>query len=511
MGSYQRKITTRSPEAQKYFDQGMVLAYAFNHAEAARSFEAAAQLDPTCAMAFWGAALVRGPHVNSPMNDDDVPKAWDAIQNARKVAQSNDRPSDVERELIDALSKRYAQQPMKDRSSLDRAYADAMRDVARRFPSDADVQTLFAEALMDTMPWDYWTKDITPKPETEEVLRALERAIELDPMHAGANHLYIHAVEAGPTPQKGLASADRLRDAVPGAGHLVHMPAHIYLRLGLYHEASRANHYAIEADKQYLDACRVQGFFPLAYYPHNIHFLWYSTSMEGRSADCIAAARLAASYVTKHCGAVEANAQRPLPLLAMARFGKWHELLAEPRPQMDKTFDVAIWNYARGVAFARTGKLDEARHAYGELVRISQSEEAKRLDSLVHPATQVLAVAQHDLAAEVARAGKDTQEWLAQLRKSVEAQDALPYMEPPYWYLPQRQSLGAALLELGQHVEAEKVYREDLKRNPSNGWSLKGLEKSIRAQGKTAQADEVQRQFEFAWRRADVKIESSRL
>jgi tetratricopeptide (TPR) repeat protein len=511
LGSHHHQITTSSPLAQRYFDQGLIFAYAFNHSEAGRSFEAASKLDPSCAMAFWGMALVLGPHVNAPMNDADVPKAYEAVQRAMQLAKDGNT-TDAERAYIAALGKRYAPQTTKDRSSLDLAYAEAMRQVVSQFPDDVDAMTLCAEALMDTMPWDYWLEQHQPKPATKEVLAMLEKAIARDLNHPGANHLYIHAVEAGPTPQKGLASADRLRSISPGAGHLVHMPAHIYLRLGRYQEASRANEIAIEVDQNYLAACKAQGYYPLAYYPHNVHFLWYSTAMEGRSAECLAAARKAAAYTrAKHCGTAEANLQRPLPLLALARFGRWDELLAEPQPTMEHTFDLAVWHYARGVALARKGRVDEARKVQSEFALIAASEEAKKLDTPSHPATSVIKIAGHELSAEIARAEGRTDEWISELTKAVESQDALPYMEPPYWYYPVRHALGAALLELSRADEAEKVYRDDLKRNPQNGWSLKGLAKSLSMQGKQDLASEVERQFQHAWQRADVKIEGSRI
>jgi tetratricopeptide (TPR) repeat protein len=511
LGDHHHTITTSSPLAQRYFDQGLILAYAFNHTEAGRSFEAASRLDPNCAMAYWGMALVLGPHVNSPMNDANVPKAYESVQRALQLAKSGN-VTDAERAYIAALAKRYAAEPTNDRSSLDLAYADAMRGVVKQFPDDVDAMTLCAEALMDTMPWDYWLEQHQPKPATKDVLAMLENAIARDPNHPGANHLYVHAVEAGPTPEKGLPSADRLRSISPGAGHLVHMPAHIYLRMGRYQEASRANEIAIEVDQNYLAACKAQGFYPLAYYPHNVHFLWYSTAMEGRSADCLAAARKAAAYTkAKHCGTVEANLQRPLPLLALARFGRWDELLAEPQPTMEHTFDLAVWNYARGVALARKGRVDEARSVQAEFAQLAASDEAKKLDTPNHPATAVIKIAGHELTAEIARADGRKNEWISELEKAVELQDALPYMEPPYWYYPVRHALGAALLEMEKPAEAEKVYRDDLKRNLQNGWSLKGLAKSLSAQGKQDQATEVEREFNYAWQRADVKIDGSRI
>src|SRR5687767_5264629 len=292
LGNYSHPVTTKSKEAQQYFDQGLTLAYAFNHPEAARSFREAARLDPQCAMAWWGAALVLGPNINKPMAEEDVAKAWEALAKARALAP---KASEKERGYIDALSKRYAETPTKDRAALDKAYADAMREVSRRYPDDLDAATLYAEALMDTMPWNYWMKDEQPKPETKEILAALEGVLKRKPDHLGACHLYIHAVEAV-APEKALAAADTLRTLVPGAGHLVHMPAHIYLRLGLYREATLVNELAARADESYIAQCNAQGFYPATYYPHNVHFLWYTNAMEGQSRESMKAARTIAEH-----------------------------------------------------------------------------------------------------------------------------------------------------------------------------------------------------------------------
>ena len=507
LGSHHFAITTASKEAQRYFNQGLILAYAFNHKEAERAFREAARLDPNCAMAWWGAALVVGPHVNAAMKPEDAPKAWEALTKAKQLAPS---ASPKERDYIAALSTRYAEKPPEDRASLDLAYANAMRDLAKKYPDDVDAGTLFAEAIMDTMPWNYWLPEGKHQPLTPELLATLEAVLAEDPNHPGANHLYIHAVEAGPTPQKGLPSADRLRDVAPGAGHLVHMPAHIYLRLGMYQAASRANEEAIEADQEYLTACGKQGFYPAMYYPHNIHFLWYSSGMEGRSAESLRRAREAAKYVSSRCCKDVDISQRPLPLLALSRFGRWDEVLKEPAADKDHTFDMVIWTYARGLAYANTGKLEQAIEAKAQLDRLATSEEAKKLNNPYLPATHIFGIAQQDLAAEIAHRQGRTDEWVSALHTAVEMQDKLPYMEPPYWYYPTRHALGAALVELKRYPEAEAVYRADLKLNPHNGWSLFGLAQALRGQNKTEAADEVQRQFDLAWIRADVKLTSSR-
>jgi tetratricopeptide (TPR) repeat protein len=507
LGSHHFPITTNSKEAQRYFDQGLVLAYAFNHKEAERAFREAARLDPNSAMAWWGVGLVLGPHVNAAMKPEDAPKAWEALTKAKERSPN---ASATERDYITALSARYAEKPPEDRAPLDLAYADAMRELAKKYPDDVDAGALFAEAIMDTMPWNYWLPEGRHQPLTPELLATLETVIAKSPQHPGANHLYIHAVEAGPNPATGLAAADRLRDIAPGAGHLVHMPAHIYLRLGMYQAASRANEEAIEADQEYLATCGKQGFYPAMYYPHNIHFLWYSSGMEGRSAESLRRAREAATYVSSRCCKDVDISQRPLPLLALARFGRWDEVLKEPAADKDHTFDQVIWNYARGIALTHTGKLDDAIEVKRELDRLAMSDQAKKLDNPYLPATHIFSIAQQELAAEIARRQGRTDEWVSGLRSAVERQDKLPYMEPPYWYYPARHALGAALVELKQYPEAEAVYRADLKHNPHNGWSLFGLAQALRGQGKDDAANEVQRQFELAWIRADVKLTNSR-
>jgi hypothetical protein len=510
LGSYHHPITTKSKQAQRYFDQGLTLCYAFNHTEAIRSFRGALKFDPACAMAYWGIAYASGPHVNRPMDQADNVRAWDAVQKALALKGS---VSANEQAYIDAVAKRYQAEFVEDRSALDKAYAAAMRDVTKQFPDDLDAHTIFSEALMDTMPWDYWLKDRSPKPETEEAFAALRYVIHRNPDHPGANHFFIHAVEAGPHPEQGIPSADRLGGFAPQAGHLVHMPSHIYMRVGQYYEAEQANRSAVKADRSYIRHCAAQGFYPGAYYPHNEHFLWYATYFQGRSADALANAKKTAEIALEnYCGpkkALEGPRLRHLPWLTLARFGRWDEVLKIPQPAATNDFliDRAMWHFARGLAFAAQKQADKAAAEQVELSKLAGSEDAKKLNSPQFPATSMLAIADYWLAGKVAEAKGDSAGAIEQLQKAVKAEDEMPYMEPAYWPIPVRPALGAALLNANKPAEAEAVFREDVKRWPRNGWGLFGLEQSLRAQGKSDSADIVHREFDQAWKRADVALQ----
>jgi tetratricopeptide (TPR) repeat protein len=508
LGAHEFPITTKSPEAQRYFNQGIRLCYGFNHPEAIRAFEETARLDPDCAMAYWGVALAYGVNINAPMMEDAVPKAFEALQQARKRA---DRASPREQAYIDALGKRYTDQPVKDRAPLDRAYADAMREVCRRFPDDLDAATLFAEALMDTMPWNYWTKEGKPQPGTEELVATLEGVLRRNPDHAGANHYYIHAVEASTRPERGLAAAYRLGSLCPGAGHLVHMPSHIFLRLGYYHDAAVANERAIAADEGYISRCKAQGFYPANYYSHNAHFLWYVEATEGRGADALRAARKAAAIPSDKEAADMPHLQwiKSTPALALARFGRWDDVVAEPRPPGERRYEAAMAHYARGLAFARQRKTADADREAAELDRIAEAKETAALETPQFPGLSLIRLARAVLQAERDGLGGNTADRVKRLEEAVRLQDELAYMEPPYWYFPVRQLLGAALVEAGRTDQAVAAYREDLKQNPRNGWSLFGLLQCLRAHGKAAEAAEVQRQFQDVWKYADVTLTAS--
>ncbi|HVN37114.1 MAG TPA: hypothetical protein VMW19_02945 [Myxococcota bacterium] len=512
MGAHRRDVGAK-PEAQRFFDQGLVLAYGFNHAAAERSFREAARLDPSCAMCAWGVALVQGPHINAAMVESAVSPAWEASQDAKRLAK-NAKPAD--RALIEALTMRYSPMQGADRAALDRAYADAMRDVASRFPDDADVQTLAAEALMDLHPWDLWEKNGTAKPWTGEIVALLERAISLDPQHPGANHFYIHAVEASKEPQRAMASADRLRDLVPGAGHLVHMPAHVFLRTGRYWDAVLANRRAIDADRKSEQASCHGSPYALSYVPHNVHFLWAAAAFAGAGGVAVDAAKLTADGVDltklREPGLGVLQQYWVTPLYAWVRFGHWDEILAMPEPEADLVYPLSIWRWARGVAHVRQQSLDEAAKDLAALEALAADPALKKVTIFdLYDTSGLVAIAREHLAGEVAFARGEREAGVVRLRRAVAQEDALPYDEPPPWPLPMRHVLGAMLLDMQRPAEAEIVYRADLEIYPENGWSLRGLSRALAEQGKPSDAAAVESRFLRAWAKGDFELDSSRL
>jgi hypothetical protein len=509
LGTYHHKVTTKVPLAQCYFDQGLRLVYAFNHDEAVRAFEEAARLDPRCAMAQWGIGLALGPNYNLPLDAERNKAAYAATQKAVKLAP---HASAEERAYIAALAKRYSLAPDADRKALDQAYADAMREVAHKYPDDPDAATLYAESLMDLRPWALWTIDGQPQPGTLEIVGTLEEVLKKNPNHPGANHYYIHAIEPSPHPERGLAAADRLRTLVPGAGHLVHMPSHIYMRVGRYADASDANTRAIAVDEQYIATAHPDGVYPMMYYPHNIHFFWAAASMEGRSADAIRAARQVSGHVSpemlKEMPPIEYFA--PTALFALVRFGKWDDILKEPAPPPDQPYATGMWHYARGLALTATNRLEEATTEQQAVAAAAAAMPPDRIIGDNTPAKSLLNLASETLAGEIAARRGQTDVAIRHLQEAVRIQDALPYSEPPPWYYPARQSLGAVLLASGRPADAEAVYREDLKRNPENGWSLYGLAQALRARNADAEAADIDARFQKAWARADVTLTASR-
>jgi len=510
LGKHTHPITTSSELAQKYFDEGLNLTFGFNHAEAIRSYNDALKLDPNCAMCYWGIAYALGPNINAAMDPAAIPPAWDALQQALKLATN---ASKAEQAYINALATRYAEDPTADRAALDKAYADAMRDLAQAYPDDLDAASLFAEALMDITPWNYWTKAGEATEYTDEFVSTLESVLARNPDHPAANHFYIHAVEASQTPERAVPSADRLTHLVPGAGHLVHMPGHTYWRVGRYHDAVIANEHAIHSDETYIPDYGAQGLYVVGYYPHNIHFLSSAAQMLGNSKLAIEAARKVAEKIPPEVALAVPLIQNfgPMHFFALVRFGKWEEILAEPQPVADLRYATGIWHWARGMAYTALGDLEKAQADYTAVMELAQADDMKALNLLGFSTGAInLTLAGHLLAADLAGAQGETDQQIVELEAAVKVQDALPYIEPPAWYFPTRDMLGAALLKADRAADAEAVYRADLKEYRNNGWALFGLMQSLEAQNKTAEAAAVKKEFAAAWQYADVTLTASR-
>lgn len=508
LGDLHRAVSTTNGEAQRFFDQGLRLTYAFNHEEAGRSFEAAAARDPSCAICFWGAALVLGPNYNQPAGADRAKKAVALLKKAKAAPNA----SPVERALIAALDKRYVDPPpaaddQKGQAALDEAYANAMREVAKQYPADDDVQVLFAESLMDLRPWRLWEPDGKPAAGTDEILAALEKVLARNPQHPGANHYYIHAVEASPHPEQALAAADRIGNMMPGAGHIVHMPSHVYQRVGRYNDAAEANRKAIVADKKYTGTIGDPGYYAM-YVAHNFQFLWAAALMAGRGDESVQAARDMVKMVPPEMWKQmpEVSFAVEAPALSLVRFGRWSEVLAEPAPPAELPMPTILFHYARGRAFAALGKLDDADGEVAAMQKIVATLPKTAVAGFA-PGADYAAVAIDLVRGDVAcRRGKIA-DGLKRLEQAVATADGFPYAEPPDWYYPPRQTLGAWLLRAKKPAEAKKVFDEDLKRNPDNGWSLAGLRAALRAQKRPTAA--VDAKLAVAWKEADVKVASS--
>ena len=513
MGSFHMPITTRDTDAQRYFDQGMVLAFGFNHAESIRSFRAAQTLDSDCAMCFWGEALATGPNINvtnngkAVMTPEERASARAAIDHALTLV---DGVTPKERSWILALDKRYDGQRETPRDPLDRAWADALADMVDAYPDDMTVASVYAEALMNTMPWDYWGPSGEAKPDTQAVIKSLERVMAAEPEHPLALHLYIHALEASSNAQKAEGAADALANLVPGSGHLVHMPSHIYFRVGRYQDAALANIRAADIDEAYIAECNAQGFYPALYYPHNIHFLWASATMQGQRELSLKSARRVVENVR-----IEQVEQFPtiqffrtVPMLSLVRFARWEEILSEPEPHAPFAFARAIWHYGRGVAYA---SMENKESALNELAAIERLE--PEVDEIfmgnVYPAKSLIGIAKSLLRGEISFRSSAMAAAVTSFEEAVAMQDALPYTEPPFWYYPTRQSLGAALLADGRAAEAQLVFEADLEQYPMNGWSLYGLTEALNAQGLTASAEAARQRFETVWQFSDVTLSSS--
>jgi tetratricopeptide (TPR) repeat protein len=503
LGNLHHRVSTANPEAQKYFDQGLRLVFAFNHDEAVRSFRKAAELDPKLAMAYWGQALALGPNINLPMDSDHERQAVLAVKKAKSLVKNASEP---ERAYIEALAVRYTDPPQTDRKALDNAYREAMKSVAERYPDDLDAATLYAESIMDLRPWQFWGADGRPAEDTEELTSVLESVLRRDPWHLGANHYYIHSVEASPHPERAYGSAERLKGLTPGAGHLVHMPSHIFIRTGDYDQAARINDNAAGVDSAYIEDNKIDGIYPLMYYNHNLHFSAVAHALAGRYGEAMRSAR----KVTEHSKpAVRempmAEMFTPTTILVQTLFHRWDDLLASPDPGEGFPITRLAWHFARGLGFATRGDSDAMDR---ELAAFTAGVAAVPSDAItgLNAAGAVLDVPRNILEARIAEARGDTARAIELLQKAVASEDALNYDEPSDWYLHVRPSLGALLLRSGQAADAEKVFRDDLARRPRDGRSLFGLMTALEAQGRTYDAGLVRSSYEAAWRTADKAL-----
>ena len=505
VGRQHHPIQTKSKEAQEYFDQGITLVYGFNHEEAARAFEKAAQLDPASPMPLWGIALAVGPNYNLDVDAEREKQAFEAIQKAQKLAESG---SKVEQDYVKALAARYSGEANPDYKKLAREYADQMRELAKKYPDDLDAATFYAESLMNLNPWKLWSLEGAPGEDTEEIVRVLERVLERDPMHAGANHYYIHAVEASPSPQRALPSADRLEGMIPKAGHLVHMPSHIYSRVGYFSSAAESNVKAIDADKGYArEAERSGSLYDLMYHSHNEHFLAFAAAMEGRYAEAKRAADTMEKRLLPHADMMPMlESFLWTPIWVDLRFSKWQEILTRPEPATNRKVPHLMWRYSRTLAYL--GKREMAKAEAENALYANEASSLPKENPIgqMNANDAMLAVMNEVVAAKMDSAKGNAEAAIKRWRAAAEAQDKLNYTEPPDWYYPVRESLGATLLTSGKAKEAEEVFREDLRRNPRNPRSLFGLKESLAAQHLDNDAAWVQREFEKAWKSADGRL-----
>ena len=509
LGDLHFKISTAEEKAQTFFDQGLKLTYAFNHAEAHRSFMEASRLDPQSPMTYWGQAYTLGPNINDPLPDDErKQKSNEALAKALRLST---KATKKEQALIKALTSRYSEDLTEDITNLNRAYMIAMAKVANQFPEDANIQILYAASVMNTVPWNYWDKDGNPSPNIREAKAALESAMKIEPENPGAHHYYIHMVEL-PYPEMGVASADKLASLMPGAGHIVHMPSHIYIRVGRYLDAVKVNQTAILADEDYISQCFSQGLYPLAYYPHNIHFLWSSASLLGNSEIAIDAAKKTAEKVPAGELVTLPFLQdfAATPLLAYTRFGKWNEILTVPAPRQEIKHLNLIRHYARGIAFIRKGNGMEAQEELDAIAALKEDPELENLVATANNASIHSAnIAFELVAGELAALEGNVSKAIEHLEKAVAYEDNLTYTEPAAWHIPTRQNLGAVLMKANKFEKAEEVFKEDLIKLRQNGWSLMGLYHSLKAQGKTVEAENIKKEFDKAWEHADISIDTS--
>jgi tetratricopeptide (TPR) repeat protein len=511
LGPVTYKITTANAQVQSYFDQGLRLAFAFNHGEAQRAFRKAQKLDPDCAMCFWGEALVLGPNINLPMQDDAVTPAFAAAEKAQALAS---KTSAREQALIAALATRYAKDAPKDRGPLDAAYASAMEKVVAQFPDDNDIAVLYAEAVMDLSPWNYWQPGgAAPNPQSAPIVPTLERVLARDPSHPGAIHYYIHAVEASDRPERAEPYADRLRGAIPGAGHLVHMPSHIYYRVGRYLDALADNKTAAAVDEKYLHETNApMGVYRLGYYPHNVHFVLASAQMAGDGPTVIAAAEKLRGLIPDEVARSIALVQpvKAAPYFAHALFSPPATVLALPDPGDAIPYVKAMWHYARGIAQVAKGDFAAAADE-ANAIKALEGGDFTVLKSSGVPAADVLALARTVIEARIAQAQGDKDAAVMKFELAAALQDGLPYMEPPYWYYPVRQSLAVALMQAGRLGDAEAQFQRALKRAPANGWSRYGLAELYKARGNAEQAKKMEEELAKTWIGDRQQLQLSRL
>ena len=507
LGDESISITTSNPESQQFFNQGLRLTYGFNHSEALRAFKESARLDLENPMAYWGWALVLGPNLNLPMQDEVKAQAYEAMQTALSLKE---RATEKEQAYIDALATRYSDDDDADRSQLDVAYSEAMETLHQTYPDDNNAATLYAASLMNLNPWNYWQGDGSPQENTPQILAILEAAIERDPEHTGAVHYYIHLVEAM-HPKMAEQAAELLASLAPKAGHLVHMPAHIYMRLGRYEDSYDTNAKAVKADENYIASCNAQGIYPLGYYPHNIHFMVWSAMYEGRRAETLSLARKVAGKIPDHIDEKNWDSYelfRSQPFYAMVRFGMWDDVLTEPKPIEKSRYMTGIWHYSRALAYLHRGNARTAKREWRSLEKIREGIDDA--ESRRGAYGTLLSIASEIIQGETDAAKGRYTEALSHLERGVRLQESLGYSEPPAWYFPVRHVLGAVLIEAGYPEEAEVVYWADLRDHPDNGYALFGLEQSLRVQGKDDQAEIVGARFKRAWGRADVQLTTSR-
>ena len=506
-------VSTNSTEAQKYFDQGLMLAYGFNHAEAARSFYEAGRQDSSCAMCLWGFAYVLGPNYNAGMEPDNLQRAYDAVQKAKRLSASG---TQKEKDLIEALTSRYAKDDKVARTILDSTYASNMRNVFEKYPDDVDIAVLFAESLMNQHPWQLFRKDGTIQPWTPEIIKVLKHALDLDPRHAGANHFYIHAVEMSQQPGEALTSADLLRDLVPGAGHLIHMPSHTYIRIGRYHEGVLTNLKAVAVDSLYTVACHAQGAYPLAYYPHNYHFLAACATLDGESRY----ANMGADQTRFHAheklllDPAWATLQHyyTIPFYIQVKLGLWKDIQRSAEPEELLKYPRVIWHYSNGMADLSQNKIGKAQKHLREMKFIMQDTTIKKLTIWnINNLYDLCEIASRTLEGEIHAREKDYSRAIAELREATAMEDALNYNEPPDWFFSVRHNLGAVLIQAGKYQDAIRVYEEDLQKLPENGWALIGLMNAYEKLGEKNKYIEMKNRFEDAWKYADIKIASSRI